>query len=202
MKTAIFLVRHAETEDNLVNKVAGSMVDSDLTEKGVEQAKQLRERLSQERFDAVYSSPMGRAMKTAKLSNPDGLEIRTDNGLVEKDFGKIDGMTWSDVNNKWPGLEAKYRATGELPGIKGVEGFEEAQDRIHSTLKRMAEENQGKKVLVFSHGTIIRMLLSKLMGKNKSESMSITIKNCAITILNYENGEFKVKDWNYDSFLK
>jgi len=201
MKTTIFLVRHAETKDNYEDRIAGSMVDSDLTEKGIEQAKKLRERLAKEKFDAVYSSPLGRSMKTAKLANPNGLEIRQDQGLVEKGFGEIDGMIWDNVEKNWPGLKAKYIATGELPGVKGIEGFEESQERIHAALKKIAEDNPGKKILVFTHGTITRMLLSKLMDKNNAESMDIKIRNCAITVLNYENGSFKVKSINDDSFL-
>ena len=202
-KTTLILVRHAESEYNVENRVSGSGSDSGLTEKGKWQAELLGKSLARESIDAVYSSPQGRALKTAAIAKPDGAEINTMKGLTELDFGEIEGMKWDDVDARLPGFRARYMATGELQGLREAEGFLEGQERIYGTVKKLADRDAGRSILIFTHGTILRLLLARIMGLSRDGAMKITIRNCAINTLTYdnENRKFNVEKMNDDGFL-
>jgi broad specificity phosphatase PhoE len=84
----IILARHGETEWN-VTEVFRGRIDIDLNETGVKQAKLLAEYLSESAIEAVYSSPLKRARKTAEIiAQPHKLKVNADPGLIDFDFGQ------------------------------------------------------------------------------------------------------------------
>jgi broad specificity phosphatase PhoE len=202
MKTMILLVRHAETVHNTEKRANGWRTNSPLTEKGKQQAGQLKKRLANEKIDLVYSSPVGRAYETGSTAKPDGLKITKDERLKERDFGEIDGQKWMSLLLKRPIMVYKYKKSGSFRRVKGAEEFGKAQDRFFNAVKDIAEKNKGKHILIFSHGTILRLFLAKVIGINQKKSMKMVIKNCSLNTLTYENGKFKVEKINEDGFLQ
>jgi probable phosphoglycerate mutase len=201
MITTIFLVRHGETTDNVEFRASGPGHDSELTKKGIEQAGRLKRRLSREKINAVFSSPLGRSLKTASLAKPDGLDVIKNDGLTERNFGEIDGKKWKRLAMRHPVKIYKYWSTGSLKGVKGAEGFEAGQRRIYNTIEKIAEENEGKMILVVAHGTILRLFFAKILGLDQKASMKIRLRNCALNMVTYDNSAFKVKSINDDGFL-
>ncbi len=93
-RTQFIIVRHGETEWNIKGIRQGNL-DSRLTEKGVTQAKALAQRLAREKFSALYSSDLGRAVHTAKeIAALTGHEIVTDARLRERHLGNFSGTQW------------------------------------------------------------------------------------------------------------
>jgi len=204
MTTTIVIVRHAETVDNVEDRIAGSLHDSDLTARGKEQARKLRETLSSMKFDRVYSSPQGRALKTAELIKPDGLEITVHENLHERGFGEIDGNAWKHIDKTMPGLQEKYRETGELIGVKGAESFDECRERMLSAMSSIAEINKGKRILLISHGTVLRIFLAAVIGikgRSKEDLFKVNVDNCSVNTVVYEKEEFKVSNLNVNKTL-
>ena len=144
---------------------------------------------------------MGRAVETASLAKPDGLKIVKDERLKERDFGEIDGQKWMKLMLKRPVMVYKYKKTGSFSRVKNSEGFGMAQDRFFEAVKDIAEKNRGKRILIFSHGTILRLFLAKVIGVNHKRSMRITIRNCSLNTLTYYEGEFHVEKMNEYGFL-
>src|SRR5690554_4521335 len=92
MQMKIYLTRHGQTEWNVIGKLQG-WGNSNLTEKGIENAKRLSQRLKEVNFDYVYSSPQQRALDTAKLIRGDrNIEINVLDDLREIGFGSWEGM--------------------------------------------------------------------------------------------------------------
>ena len=98
MKTKLYIVRHAETTGNIDKRLTGRK-DYELTENGLASAKKLAKRLSNIKFDKMYSSTSNRTFKTIKsLSDLNNLEIIQMDDLCEMYFGDFDGLKWEDTD--------------------------------------------------------------------------------------------------------
>ena len=142
-----YFVRHGQTDWNVDHKIQGS-IDIDLNEKGREQAAEMREKLKDKKFAAIFSSPLNRARETAQII----AEPHTDtpliivNELAERNFGDYEGKPnngdyyglWQADNNETP--------NGETP--------EDLKIRIYPFLDRIREEFSGEDVLLVAHGGI------------------------------------------------
>ena len=103
-----YLVRHGETKWNAVDRICGRS-DVPLSEAGRRQAKRLAERLKPISFDALYSSPLKRAIDTARfISERIGLEPVLDDSLVELDYGQWEGKTLQEIIKNDPKREKSW----------------------------------------------------------------------------------------------
>src|SRR5688572_8434684 len=92
-RTHVIIVRHGETEWNIA-RIRQGHLDSKLTDKGLAQAKALAQRLARERFSAIYSSDLGRAVQTAlAIADVSGHEIITDPRIRERHLGIFQGLS-------------------------------------------------------------------------------------------------------------
>src|SRR5437762_5814726 len=90
--TRVFLVRHGATVLSAEDRFAGA-TDVELSEEGREQTRRLAERLSDEKIAAVYASPMGLTVETARiLAAPHDIEVQTRDGFREISHGHWEGM--------------------------------------------------------------------------------------------------------------
>ena len=106
--TRLYLVRHGETDANRDGLALGR-ANVLLNERGVWQAGRLRERLEDEPFAAVYSSPLSRTRKTAEMIAADReIDVTTDEALVEMDVGELDGLTFAEVRERHPNLLQRW----------------------------------------------------------------------------------------------
>lgn len=204
MKTTIFLVRHGESDYNRERRIQGDSDFAKLTDHGVGQSEMLKARLDKEKFDAMYSSPSMRAMETSHIVKPNGMGILTDEGLNERNFGELEGKTWEQVEKEKPGLHNEYRATKELPGVRGVESSKELQKRVWACFREIVKENQGKNVLVVTHGGFIATVMTTLTNTPLRLRSKFSCGNCSVTVINYdnENKTFKAERFNDMSHLE
>ena len=154
--TTFALVRHGQTDWNAQRRLQGA-TDIPLNDVGRGQARQAVANLSGHEWDAVVSSPLSRAAETATLI-AEGLGIQVARlvpELTERSFGKAEGM------QAGPELEA-LRIPG---GFQGAESEEEAASRGLTALENLAEEFRGRRVLVVAHGTLLRVSLSRAIGR-------------------------------------
>jgi probable phosphoglycerate mutase len=102
LDTTIYIVRHGQTEWNLEGRFQGRL-DSPLTNAGVEQAKQLAQRLQNISFDSIYSSSSNRAFSTAlHLRKDRAIEVNKSDHLMEMDFATWEGRKWSEIQDLYP----------------------------------------------------------------------------------------------------
>lgn len=148
--TYLYLVRHGETDWNREHRVQGS-TDIPLNEMGRIQAIATGRLLASRRWDAIYASPLSRALETARIvSREVGLgEPVVDAALVERSYGEAEGMDFASIDEKFP---------GSTP-VPGREHWRAVSDRVVPALVRIAEEHPGGNVLVVSHGGAIRSVL-------------------------------------------
>lgn len=192
-RTRIFIVRHTETVGNIEKRLTGRQ-DYEVTPRGEKLIQKLTTELSNIKFDKIYSSTSGRAIKTvenlAKLNN---LEIETKEDLCEMYFGKYDGWKWEDVNRSQPEIKQRQNEINEISRIEGQETMEYVADRMDKCIRNIAQANIGKTILISSHGVAIEAFLRKISGIPFSQEREKFCQyNVAINELEYENDKFKI----------
>ncbi len=173
--TTIGLVRHGETEWNLNRRYQG-WEDIPLNETGEEQARLVARAIAQEpRWDAIYSSPLSRALSTARaIAELTGFDrIVEDPDLRERFYGEAEGLTADEREAKWPGLLT-------WPGL-------ERQDvmtrRAMAALERVAERHVGGRALVVAHGGLINAVLHEVSGGEVGTGITIILNTARTTLV-------------------
>jgi broad specificity phosphatase PhoE len=162
--TRVFLVRHGSTVLSAEDRFAG-VTDVELSEEGREQARRLAERLSGEKIAAVYASPLGRTVETARiLAAPHGLQVQTCDGFREISHGHWEGMKRSEVEAKFPKEMAEWEKDPYTFAPPGGESGLAVTARALPALINLVREHPGENILVVSHKATIRLLLSSLLG--------------------------------------
>lgn len=202
MKTIIYLVRHGQSVGNLHDQFIGH-TDIALTELGRQQARMAAQYLKDIPVDAIYSSDLSRAYETALET------ARLKNMPVTKTAGmrEIYGGQWETVN--FPSLRARYAKDFSVwcddfgnACCTGGESVKQLQTRIVSEVRRIAEENRGKAVMIFCHATPIRVFRAHCDGADTAAMGAIPwASNASVTHVEYENGQFRLVQYSIDHFM-
>jgi len=170
----LILIRHGETEEN-ANHIVGGLDDSKLNKKGIEQAKKAGKELKEKyKIDMIFCSPLKRCVET--LENileeyPFEGQIFMSKLIEERDFGEYIGV--EDVLVDWDDINKINKINREM----GVESLPELEKRINLFLEDLKLEDENSTVLVVSHDWAIRMMISKITGKDLDE---IRVDNASI----------------------
>lgn len=193
IKTRIFIVRHTETVGNIEKRLTGRQ-DYEVTPRGEKLIQKLTTELSNIKFEKIYSSTSGRAIKTVEnLAELNNLEIETKEDLCEMYFGKYDGWKWEAVNRIQPEIKQRQNEINEISGIEEQETMEHVADRMDKCIRNIVQANIGKTILISSHGVAIEAFLRKISGIPFSQEREKFCQyNVAINELEYENDKFKV----------
>lgn len=170
----VYVVRHGQTQWNIERKLQG-WHDIPLNETGIRQAEEVRDQLLDVSFEAVYSSPLSRAVKTAEIiAAPHHLPITQDDRLRERSFGRWEGADFSVVNweEVWS-YETNVSCEGET-----VRMF---LDRIFSFFEEIRTRHEGP-VLVVSHGGTMRGVECYFNGINQETLHSKITGNGSVKI--------------------
>lgn len=193
MKTRVFIVRHTETIGNVEKRLTGRQ-DYEITERGQVLIQKLTKELEKIKFDRAYSSTSRRAIKTIEpIARKQNINIEESNELCEMYFGIYDGWKWEDVNKAQPEIKQTQNEINEIIGIPKQEGMEETANRMYNYIFKIVKENEGKTILISSHGVAIEAFLRKIENiKFKYERKKFCQHNVAINELEYENNKFKI----------
>ena len=171
MGTTIYLIRHGEVEGANPRRYNGH-IEVPLSARGEEQIGKLASFLSGKddkresaQLDAVYCSSLIRAKKTAEIiAKPFGLEPIVADGLKERSFGEWEGMSFDEVNEKWP--EA-FKAWADDP-LKfspiGGESTLETRERAVPAFNKIVDGHKDGAIAVISHGGVTRVILCEMLG--------------------------------------
>jgi broad specificity phosphatase PhoE len=198
--TELLLVRHGDTEWN-AGKIFRGRADVSLNEKGVVQATLLGEYLKKSRLDAVYSSPLQRAVHTAeRIAKPHSLDVRIEPALIDLDYGEWQGISKDEVKKIYKNLYIKWEKTPEKVRFPGGEGLDDVKSRAIATVNKIVNKHKGSVVLV-SHRVVNKVLICALLGLDNSHFWNIRQETCGITSFSYEKGQFVLIKHNDTSFL-
>ena len=180
--TTFALIRHGQTDWNAQRRLQGS-TDIPLNDVGRDQARDAVEALGGYEWDAIVSSPLSRAAETADLIAAGlGLTVaRRVPDLTERSFGPAEGM------QDGPELDA-LRTPG---GFRGAEDEDEAAGRGLAALEALADEFRGGRLLVVTHGSLLRVSLSRAVGRTLP-----SIDNAVLNLAHHHPAD----GWNLEYF--
>jgi ribonuclease H / adenosylcobalamin/alpha-ribazole phosphatase len=158
--TVTVLLRHGQTVLSAEKRYAGT-TDVPLTALGVRQAAAVAERLAAGAGpETIVASPLLRARTTADaVAARCGVPVVLDEGLRETDFGAWEGLTFAEVRERWPAELAAWLADPAV-APPGGESFAVVADRVTDALGRILDSYAGQRVLVVSHVTPIKTLVT------------------------------------------
>ena len=185
----ILLIRHGETDWNHQGRRQGRR-DVPLNEAGREQMRRCAEQLRGLHVDTILTSPLSRATESAAiLADALGVDeqtIRREAGLIERDFGDVDGMTERELR--------AYRARG---GNQKIEPLYLVRERMMRTILNVARHEKHQNVVVVSHSAAIKSVMVRLYGK--PELQRATTKNAGLSIIEFKGGRLHPRVFNVDA---
>ena len=156
--TRILAIRHGQTAWNAARRIQGH-TDIELDALGRWQADRLAEALAGQPLDAVYSSDLARARQTAApLAERAGLTLRIDAGLRERGFGDFEGLSFVQVEQRWPEQAERWRRRDPDFGPGGGEVLREFRDRVADAVERLAQAHRGQCIALVTHGGVLDLL--------------------------------------------
>jgi len=197
----IILVRHGETEWN-VEEVFRGRIDVELNETGIKQAELLAEYLHAVKIEAIYSSPLKRALRTAEMiADYHQIEVEIASGLIDFNYGKWQGLPHQKVKDKYKELYTEWISRPDQVRIPAGESLNDVRQRAVEVVNKVIAEYEGIVVLV-AHRVVNKVLICALLGLDNSHFWNVRQDTCGITTFTYENERFILTRHNDTSYLK
>jgi probable phosphoglycerate mutase len=200
--TVVFLVRHGETEWNLIGRQQGQL-DSALSELGTKQACALAEGLCGKGIEVIYSSDLGRALQTAEIiAGRLGLEVNIDKRLRERHLGSLQGVTREEFRVSHPKESAAYEAGDSDCKLAGGESARQRYERCVACCAELAGRHAGGRILIVSHGGVVGSLFYHALGLALTEPRRFSLFNAAINSFSVSGEVWRLDTWGETSHLK
>ena len=197
----LILARHGETVWN-VEKIYRGRRDVNLDEVGIEQAELLGKYLSNYGLEAIYSSPLKRALDTANIiARYQKIGVHVAEGLIDFNYGKWQSLPEQEAKRLYPTLHNEWHNNPHKVRMPGGESLEDVRSRAIEVVNDVLSKYQGSVVLV-SHRVVNKVLICSLLGLDNSCFWNIKQDVGGITIFNYADGRFVLTRHNDTSHLK
>lgn len=184
--TRLLLWRHGNTDWNATHRVQGQ-TDTPLNDLGRQQAAAAAPLLAALRPDAIVSSDLVRAADTAAaLATLTGLRVEPDERLRERGYGQWQGLTMTEIADRFPAEHAAWRCGAQSPGC-GVEDLDDLGKRVSEALQDAADRHPGGTVVIATHGGAARQGCGHLLGWPVPVLRTVgPLQNCHWTELRHE----------------
>jgi alpha-ribazole phosphatase len=180
--TKILLVRHGITKLHASDRFWGK-TDIPLSNMGIKQAGQLRNRLAPERIDAIYSSTLSRARSTAEIiASGHKVDVTACEELCECNFGYIEGLSYEEIKRGYPAL-AEELNNWKAVAFPGGESLKQLNARVQTFLKRLKKHQPKEAVLIVAHGGPLRLIVCNLLGLGLDFWLKIRIDLASLSIV-------------------
>ncbi len=181
----LYLIRHGQTIWNHSGRYQG-ITDVPLSELGKQQADRLVNYFEDIELDAIYSSDLSRAYDTAvPLAKNKNLTINSRSELREIDFGEWEGLTYEEIDSRWPGaIMQMYFDVTSLRISKG-ETFLDLMARSAKVIDEIEKEHSNESVAIVCHGGTIRCLLCTLLDLDLKYAWKFKQDNANVTIIHF-----------------
>jgi broad specificity phosphatase PhoE len=189
----IYITRHGETQWNKEVRMQGWQ-DSNLTQKGIDNAKKLGESLKDIRFDYIYCSPLGRAVDTANYirGNKD-TEIIKIESLREMGFGAWEGMENEKIKELYPLQQFNFWKKPHLYESVDGESFDELNERVKRVFYDIINNTSGENILIVTHTVVIKAIFAMIKNYSLEDFWSKPFMyDTCLTILEVANKKIEI----------
>jgi probable phosphoglycerate mutase len=182
----LIVVRHGESEWNRIGRYQGQ-ADAPLSELGMSQAEALANRLKRESFEAIFSSPLQRAARTAEAIaryHPD-VDFVQEPALMEIHHGDWQGLYIAEVHEKYSDALREWRQHPTRSQFANGESFSNILKRVLDFKQRLIQEYTDRTVLVSTHDVVVKILVADALGMNMDRINGIWVTNASISVIEY-----------------
>ncbi len=200
--TEIVIVRHGETEFNKLGVFRGRL-DVPLNDRGREQAQAVGEALRSKTIVAVYSSPLVRALETARaVAEPHGLAPVVDPAFDNIDLGEWQGIAKALVEREQPALWKLWMEDPDRLAIPGGESLADVRERAYGRALELAREHEGERFAVVTHRSVAKLLGGALLGMESGYFWRFYLDNAGYSIVGHAATGPVLLTWNEACHLR
>ncbi|KAJ2082640.1 hypothetical protein H4R24_001389 [Coemansia sp. RSA 988] len=190
----IYLARHGQTEANATGIIQGSKINPPLNKCGELQADALAEAMKDEKLDWVVTSGLERAVQTGNsvAKYHSNTPFVSDARLNEISWGEADGKKFSDIGTVMKSVVGKWKNGDFDARIKDGESANEGRKRIleaFADILRVSRERDYRKIIICSHGRIMRVIMATLVDKDLSKMQQSPHTNCSYHQIRVDLGD-------------
>jgi broad specificity phosphatase PhoE len=186
LTTHVLLIRHGQSQGNAEGRFGGHS-DTPLSPRGQQQAEATARALASEKFDAIYSSDLQRAIETATpLVKLTGVILNTTEALRERSVGVMEGLTFEEAAEQHPDQYQALLHRDFEHVLLGGESYRQMLDRASRKFDQVIEQHQGGRIAIFTHTGSICILVLHIMGALDAPELKpvwIATSNCGIARL-------------------
>jgi ribonuclease H / adenosylcobalamin/alpha-ribazole phosphatase len=191
--TTLVLVRHGATVHTAAKRFSGGLGGSNpgLSDEGRAQVREVADWLAPlgASIEAVVASPVRRTVESAQiLAERLGLPLVEEPGLAEMEFGTWEGLTFAEVQDRWPGDLAKWLGSVDVPA-GGGETFREVEDRVLSALGRVLTRYADRTVAVVSHVTPIKTLIAHALDAPLTSLFRMELSTASVSVVSFVDSD-------------
>jgi probable phosphoglycerate mutase len=188
MTTTLILLRHGATAANRRRPyiLQGLHPDSELVEAGRAQARAAGVALRAFQITHIYSSPLKRARDTAQaVADQFRLPVQVEPGLVEADVGEWAGLSWAEIERRWPAEYLAFRQDPEENGYVGGENLTQVRERVLPVVEGLRAAHSGECLLLVGHGVVNRVLLGYWLGLPQAQARRLPQDNAGFSRVDF-----------------
>ena len=179
----LLLVRHGITKLYQADRFWGS-IDVTLSDAGIRQAENLRDRLKKEEIKAAYSSTLSRTRLTAEIiASARKLKVTPAPELNECNFGYVEGLTFAEINQQYPDLAEVLLGFDIDTRFPGGESFAEFDKRVQGFLPHLKDHKTAETVLIVAHGGSLPLIVCHLLGLPITLWRQLRINQASLSIM-------------------
>jgi len=178
-------VRHGESIGNKENRFRGRY-DFSLSETGVQQAQALKKELRVVKFTIVFSSPLKRALDTARIISPSNLKIQIKEEITNISLGSWENQLKSEISKKYPYLWKTWLKEPEDLEFEGMETLKMVQNRAYQFVEKLIDYHTNGDILVVSHRAVLKPLFARMLGIAKNYFWKIELDPASYSVVEFK----------------
>ena len=199
MTKKIILVRHGETDWNKELRIQGGSSNVALNDVGRQQAENLALRLSKSKIREIYSSPLSRALDTAKIiASYHKIEVVVEPSLREIEAGALEGVTTKELGRRFSDILIK---DGLLGRVSGGESLTELQERNWKIIQNLSQRYTAGNMVVVSHYFAILSIICSVLKLPLSQIGRFKLGTGSISIINFGSHVTQLELFNDTGYL-
>ena len=193
----IILIRHGETDWNLVRRIQGGESDTPLNDTGKNQAAALANRLQDEHITAVFSSPLQRALHTAEaIASRHNLEVQILPSLKEIKVGTLEGCLATDIMQRFDEYLCGDGNGKEPHTPPGGESVEDLQKRVWEMITSLTAQHPNGKLVLVTHYFVIMAIVCRLLDLPLTRMARLKLTNGTITSFTVDGSTIRLDLFN------
>jgi broad specificity phosphatase PhoE len=183
--TRLILARHGAPEGSVRGRCVGRL-DVGLSDEGRQQAEALAQPLRALAPAAIYASSSRRAIESAgPTASACGLEVRLEEDLCEVSFGALEGLSFEEVEARFPGAWREWMSSPATVCFPGGESLAHVQARACRARTTLLSRHAGETVLAFTHGGPIRALLGAALSLPDRDLFGLDVPHGSVVVLEW-----------------